>query len=94
MDHESLLRNLIGGELQSDEPMSKHTTLRVGGPADYFLELRNLEDLATVLILAQQHNLPYFLLGDGSNICVGDAGIVQRCVERLIRPLPEDDCRC
>ena len=57
------------------EPMSRHTTLRVGGPADLFLDVSDLDELAEVSRLLQSTNCPHFLLGEGSNICVSDAGI-------------------
>ena len=49
--------------------------LRVGGPADYFFEAKRRGELAEIAAAAQKHGLPLFLLGEGSNICVGDAGI-------------------
>lgn len=55
--------------------MCDHTTLRVGGPADYFLNATDVDTLAEIVMLAQSRNLPYFLLGMGSNMCVSDRGV-------------------
>ncbi|MBI4211714.1 MAG: UDP-N-acetylmuramate dehydrogenase [Deltaproteobacteria bacterium] len=58
-----------------DEPMSAHTTLGVGGPADAFCDLETIEELKNVMRLAVEHRLPYFFLGGGSNLLVQDGGI-------------------
>jgi UDP-N-acetylmuramate dehydrogenase len=55
--------------------MSRHTTCRVGGPADWFVEATSAEDLRDIVLLARQHQVPHFILGGGSNILVSDAGI-------------------
>lgn len=57
-----------------DEPMQSHTTFRIGGPADYFLMPENTEQLADLVELCRRDNLPYFILGNGSNLLVSDAG--------------------
>jgi len=61
--------------LRRCESMARHTTLRVGGNADYFLMATEADIFAEVVAAAQRHRLPYFLLGEGSNVCVSDAGI-------------------
>ena len=65
----------IRAQIRRDEPMRRHTTLRVGGPADLFFEATSRDDLAEIAMFAQVRNLPLFLLGEGSNICVSDSGI-------------------
>lgn len=57
-----------------DEPMSRHTTFRVGGPAKCFLRLRNKEQLIKLIPILQLTGREYFLLGNGSNLLVGDKG--------------------
>jgi UDP-N-acetylmuramate dehydrogenase len=57
------------------EPMSRHTSLRVGGPADLYVRATVSEDFAAIVALAQQTNFPHFVLGGGTNICVSDLGI-------------------
>ncbi len=68
--------NLSGlrGTLLHNEPMSKHTTWRVGGPAEYFYKPADIEDLAQFLSEIP-YNISVFLLGLGSNILVRDGGI-------------------
>lgn len=58
-----------------NEPMSKHTTFRIGGCADVFLMPENEDQLSKVCKIADDNNLPVFVLGNGSNILVGDKGI-------------------
>ncbi len=61
--------------LRRNEPMRRHTNLRVGGPADWFFQAENRDELTEIAALAQMRGLPLFLLGGGSNVCVSDAGI-------------------
>jgi UDP-N-acetylenolpyruvoylglucosamine reductase len=60
--------------IRPDEPLAKHTTLRVGGPADTYVEPASEEDLAAVLAYCDERNLPFFVLGRGSNLLVRDGG--------------------
>ena len=57
-----------------DEPMSKHTTFRVGGPADYFVMPQNTEEVQKVVTLCRENSMPYYVLGNGSNLLVSDRG--------------------
>ncbi|MFA4043736.1 MAG: hypothetical protein HZRFUVUK_000514 [Candidatus Fervidibacterota bacterium] len=58
-----------------DEPMSLHTTIRVGGPADALVTVLTLDELRKILSLAKEHKIPLFVLGSGSNIIVRDGGV-------------------
>jgi UDP-N-acetylenolpyruvoylglucosamine reductase len=60
--------------IRCDEPLAKRTTLRVGGPADIYVEPANDEDLASVLRFCADHRLAFFVLGRGSNLLVKDGG--------------------
>lgn len=57
-----------------DEPMSKHTTFRVGGAADFYLNPHSIEELKKVLCICEAENIPYFIIGNGSNLLVSDEG--------------------
>lgn len=61
-------------QIRVHEPMSRHTTFRVGGPADYYVEPETKEELAAVLALCRRQKIPYYMLGNGSNLLVGDKG--------------------
>ena len=57
-----------------NEPMKKHTTFRVGGNADYFVMPKTIDEVKGAVALCQKENLPYYILGNGSNLLVGDKG--------------------
>ncbi len=71
-----------------DEPMSKHTTFKIGGTADYFLIPQTEEQFKNTYLTAKKANLPVFILGNGSNLLVGDKGI-RGVVISLFRKLDE-----
>ena len=58
-----------------NEPMKKHTTFKIGGPADVFVKVNDTEELKFVLNLAKNENLPINIIGNGSNVLVKDKGI-------------------
>ena len=60
--------------IRSDEPLAKHTTLRVGGPADVYVEPASEQDLAAVLACCRERGWQFFVLGRGSNLLVRDGG--------------------
>ena len=69
------LQKLLGeAKVLVKEPMASHTTFRIGGPADYFVLPETVEELAEILKLCKEGNVPYFILGNGSNLLVGDKG--------------------
>ncbi len=57
-----------------DEPMSKHTTFRVGGNADYFVVPKTIEEVRDIVALCKEHKMPFYILGNGSNLLVSDNG--------------------
>ncbi len=57
-----------------DEPMKKHTTFRVGGAADYFVVPKTREEVKSIVALCRELDMPYYVLGNGSNLLVGDKG--------------------
>ena len=63
------------GRLLEAEPMAKHTTFRVGGPADWYAYIENVEMLQNVILLCKRYAVPYYIIGNGSNVLVADAGI-------------------
>ena len=65
----------IEASIALDEPMSAHTTLRIGGPADALVAPTSAESLARLVAAARAEGLPLFFLGGGANILVGDRGI-------------------
>lgn len=69
------LKQAVGaGIFLTDEPMSRHTTFRTGGPADIYIEPSGTEELKQVLDICREENLAYTIIGNGSNLLVGDGG--------------------
>lgn len=67
--------NLLGNEkIRINEPMNRHTTFRIGGPADYFLRPSSSEEVKGILEICKEESLQYFILGNGSNLLVSDEG--------------------
>lgn len=65
----------LGCPLRVDEPMARHTTFQIGGPADRFLTVENAAQLQGLLSCLRQAGIPYLVLGKGSNLLVSDKGI-------------------
>mgnify|MGYP000433416527 CR=1 FL=1 len=69
------LKCLLQGNILADEPLSRHTTWRVGGPAEVFVIPVSLQDVAAVTRYATERGIPLTVLGNGSNVLVGDRGL-------------------
>ena len=72
---ETCLYNVVdAAKIQKDEPMKKHTTFRIGGPADYFIMPSNEKELAETIRVCREFSIPIYIVGNGSNLLVGDKG--------------------
>ena len=84
---EDRLRKLLGDDLLTQEPLRHHTTLRIGGPADFYFAARTHDALVAALQAANELELPHFLLGGGSNALVSDEGfrglVVRNAIEGI-----------
>jgi UDP-N-acetylenolpyruvoylglucosamine reductase len=65
----------LATDICRDEPLAKHTTLRVGGPADVYVEPASEADLAAAVRFCHERSLPFFVIGRGSNLLVRDGGV-------------------
>lgn len=65
---------LPAGQILRDEPMSRHTTFRVGGKAELFLKIKTKQELQKLLTFFRESGTKYFVVGNGSNLLVSDAG--------------------
>ena len=61
--------------LYYDEPMAKHTSFKIGGPADVFIKVDNIEELKETVDLSKKNQIPLTIIGNGSNLLVTDKGI-------------------
>ncbi len=65
----------VCGDIKLNESMSLHTTFKTGGPADYFITPKTTEELKNSIKTLKDNNIEYIILGNGSNVLVGDKGI-------------------
>ena len=67
--------NCLGSDtVKQQEPMSRHTTFRIGGPADFYLCPHSTNEVQEIVEICKEEKLPYFVLGNGSNLLVSDKG--------------------
>lgn len=92
----AILKALGADRVRRDEVLAPYTTFRIGGPADLFYEPRNADELARAILAAREHAVPFFLLGMGANILIGDRGfrgLVIRNTARHTEVQPEGKIR-
>jgi len=68
------LKSIAGLKVKLDEPLARYTSMKIGGPADYFIEAETDAALASLLVLLRRHEIGFYLLGNGSNILISDRG--------------------
>lgn len=61
--------------IKQNEPMKKHTTFKIGGPADFFIKINTIEELKKIVKFAKEQNISITVVGNGSNLLVTDKGI-------------------
>lgn len=71
---EKLFAMIEKDKILCGEPMKEHTTFRIGGPADYFVIPTEVEEIQKVVQLCQECQVPYYIVGNGSNLLVADKG--------------------
>lgn len=74
-----------------NEPMSRHTTFNIGGPADYLLFPSDMEQLSKIFVLLKNYDIPHTILGNGSNVLVLDKGI-RGAVIKMHAPMSYKRC--
>ena len=72
--YEKLVARLNQSQITRDEPLAPYTTFRIGGPADILYDAQTADDLANAVLAARELDVPWFVLGLGANILVGDKG--------------------
>ncbi len=65
----------IDSIIKYDKPLKNHTSIRIGGPADVFCSPGNIEDLKKVVSISKEYNIPFWVLGNGTNLLILDNGI-------------------
>ena len=69
------LKGIAGLKVKVAEPMARYTTMKIGGPAEYFIEAQTEGALAHLLPFLQRQGIPFCLLGNGSNVLISDRGV-------------------
>lgn len=69
------LRSIPGLKVKVSEPLARYTSMKIGGPADFFVEVENQAALSQLLSFLSQHGMPACLLGNGSNVLISDFGV-------------------
>ena len=87
------LQEIFGDRVRTNELMSNHTTYRIGGPADFYLEVKTVDEVKSALAAAKEDGIPVFILGGGSNILVSDDGIRGLVVAPALRKMEISDKR-
>nr|WP_317379955.1 UDP-N-acetylmuramate dehydrogenase [uncultured Faecalimonas sp.] len=72
--YDALIQLTAEKNVLTDEPMKKHVTFRVGGAADYFVSPESAEEVQKIILLCKEKGMPYYILGNGSNLLVSDSG--------------------
>lgn len=72
--YETLINELGRTRVKTNEPLALHTTIKIGGPADLYFEALSPDELKSAVLLARKHQIPFFILGGGSNLLVSDKG--------------------
>lgn len=70
--YNQILKHIDKNNIYLNEPMSKHTSFKIGGPADIFVKPKNIGELKNVIMIAKENNIPYLVMGNGSNLLVKD----------------------
>lgn len=85
------IQNLIPKEnIYVNEPMRKHTSFKIGGPAECFIKIKTIEQLKDILKYVKKENIPLTIIGNGSNLLVSDAGIKGIVLKIEIEKLCQD----
>ncbi len=83
--YDALRRDLGSDRVRTGEVLAPYTTFQIGGPADLFHEARNADELARAILTARERGVPFFLLGLGANILIGDRGVRGLVIRNLAR---------
>ncbi|MTI85244.1 MAG: UDP-N-acetylmuramate dehydrogenase [Firmicutes bacterium] len=69
------LRSVVSGTIKANESMQNHTSWKIGGPAEVFVEPQSLKDLQSIFIYARENGIDLTVIGHGSNLLVSDLGV-------------------
>ena len=82
--YQDLCKIIPKENIKENEPMSKHTSFKTGGPVDYFIIAKTVEEIKNILQYAKERNIKIYIIGNGSNLLVSDEGIKGIALKILI----------
>ena len=89
-DIASEIAEATGLNVVRDEPMSRHNSLRIGGPATLFVTVNSVDELVKAVLAARERSVPYLVIGNGTNMLVGDYGIDGLVIHNKSKQLSHD----
>lgn len=85
--YEEIIKNMPNSEVKQNEPMSKHTSFRIGGPADIWIKVKDIDELKYIINYTNKNGIELNVIGNGSNTLVKDKGIrgitINPCFENI-----------
>jgi UDP-N-acetylmuramate dehydrogenase len=76
LDLDKELQEIVNKKnILKNEPMSKHTSFKIGGKADYFIKVKTIDELKNLLVFANKNKIPITIVGNGTNLLVREGGI-------------------
>lgn len=89
--YNELLKIIPKESIYINEPMSKHTSFKIGGPADFFIKIKSIEELKHTLFVAKSTKTPVVIIGNGTNLLVKDKGIRGIVIQLKLDEIKFDD---
>ena len=77
--YSKMIEFLSKEQIYLNEPMSKHTSFKIGGPADIFVKPKNIDELKNIIKIAKENNIQATVIGNGSNLLVKDRWNKRNC---------------
>ena len=78
-----LIKKIDKNRVLRKEPMSKHTSFRIGGPADLFVKAEKIEELKYILEIVKEYSIPLTVIGNGTNLLVKDRRDKRYCSKNM-----------
>ena len=79
------MKRIFVDRFKQNEPMSRHTNFRIGGPAKYFVEAKTEEEVIEAVRIARENGVLFFVMGGGSNLLVADKGFDGLVIKMALR---------
>ncbi len=84
----------LGVQIRQDHPLANLTTIKIGGPADYFADVNDTHKLLKLVRWARANELPYLILGGGSNVLISDRGVRGLVIHNRCKAVQVQDAPC